>query len=112
MKRQTRLALRNPIPIAYNAGMRLSALITGLLTAATLPALAGSDTAAPCSDEWNHYVDQIIVSGDGQGHGPDIGSEEWKGVVEFKLGIRGQADLPARDSDAWCQLIDGLVRAK
>jgi len=72
--------------------------------------LAGSDDDTPCSDEWNHHVDQKVVTGDGQGHGPDIGSDEWKGVVEFKLGIRGQAGLPTRDSDDWCQLIDQLVR--
>ena len=72
--------------------------------------LAGAEPGTPCSDEWNRHVDQKIISGDGQGHGPDLGSDEWKGVVEFKLGIRGQADLPARDSGDWCILIDQLVR--
>ena len=35
-------------------------------------------------------------------------------MVEFKLGIRGQAGLPARDSDEWCQLmawVDTLLAA-
>ena len=76
------------------------------------PLLAGSDGITPCSEEWNRHIDQEVVTGDGQGHGPDIGSDEWKGVVEFKLGIRGQAGLPARDSDDWCQLIDQLVRER
>jgi hypothetical protein len=80
------------------------------LASAVAPAHAGTEPGTPCSDEWNRFVDQKIVSGDGQGHGPDLGSDEWKGVVEFKLGIRGQAGLPARDSDDWCRLIDRLVR--
>ena len=66
----------------------------------------------PCSPEWNQYVERKLVSGDGQGLGPDLGSDEWKGVVGLKLGIRGQPDLPARGSDAWCELIDQLVRQR
>ena len=81
-----------------------------ILAVTSGPVLGGSDSGAPCSDEWNRFVDKKIVSGDGQGHGPDLGSDEWKGVVEFKLGIRGQAGWPARNSDDWCQLIDRLVR--
>jgi uncharacterized protein len=33
-------------------------------------------------------------------------------VIEFRLGIRGQPGLPARDSEAWCRRIDELVRAR
>ena len=73
---------------------------------------AGAESAIPCTQEWNQFVDLKLVSGDGQGHGPDLGSDEWKGVIEFKLGIRGQADLPGRNSDAWCQLIDQLVHTR
>ena len=76
----------------------------------TLNALAGAEPGEPCSDDWNRYVEKKVISGDGQGHGPDLGSDEWKGVVEFKLGIRGQQGLPARDSADWCELIDKLVR--
>ena len=75
-------------------------------------ASAGAESASPCSKEWYQFVDQKLVSGDGQGHGPDLASDEWQGVIEFKLGIRDQVDLPNRDSDDWCQLIDQLVRAR
>ena len=92
--------------------MKLEIAIFVVLAAINLRVTAGSELAVPCSDEWNRAVDLKLVSGDGQGHGPDLGSDEWKGVIEFKLGIRGQADLPARDSDDWCQLIDQLVRAR
>jgi hypothetical protein len=92
--------------------MKLEIAIFVVLAAINLRVAAGAELAVPCSEEWNRVVDLKLVSGDGQGHGPDLGSDEWKGVVEFKLGIRGQADLPARDSDDWCQLVDQLVRAR
>ena len=44
--------------------------------------------------------------------GPDIGSDEWQSVIEFKLGIRGQADLPARGSREWCEFIEARLQAK
>ena len=91
--------------------MKFSIAIFVILSAFSLRVNAGAESVIPCSEEWNRFVEQKLVSGDGQGHGPDLGSDEWKGVIEFKLGIRGQADLPARDSDDWCQLVDQLVRA-
>lgn len=65
-----------------------------------------------CSDAWQQSIDEAVVTGDGQGHGPDIGSDEWKSVVEFKLGIRDTPGIPGRDSDAWCGHIDQLVRSR
>jgi hypothetical protein len=92
--------------------MKFSIAIFVILAAFSLRVNAGAESVIPCTEEWNQFVDLKLVSGDGQGHGPDLGSDEWKGVIEFKLGIRGQADLPARDSDDWCQLVDQLVRAR
>lgn len=86
--------------------------IATFLVLALLSAGAGSTNLEPCSPEWIQFVDKELISGDGQGHGPDLGSEEWKSVVEFKLGIRGQADLPARDTEDWCQKIDRLVKER
>ena len=63
-----------------------------------------------CSDAWYRYMEEKVPTGDGQGHGPDIGSDEWKSVIEFRLDIRGNPDLPARDSEAWCLAIDEIVR--
>ena len=63
----------------------------------------------PCSDEWNRLVDSRFPTGDGLGHGPDIGGQEWKSVVEFKLGIRGNADVPDLDSPQWCNYIDDYI---
>ena len=92
----------------------MSKWLTLLLLLGALAARAGGTSAAPepCSDAWNRYVEKELVSGDGQGHGPDLGSDEWKGVIEFKLGVRGQADVPARDSADWCEYIDRLMRER
>ena len=59
-----------------------------------------------CTYPWYHSIDKILHSTDGQGHGPDIGSDEWKSVIEFKLGVRDEANVPERSSDQWCQYID------
>lgn len=81
---------------------------------------AGAGPGAPdrgaagalCQPEWLASVAAVIPTDDGHGHGPDIGSDEWKSVVEFRLGLRGRADVPARNDPAWCALVDRLVRGK
>ena len=30
-----------------------------------------------CSDSWYQFIENAVVSSDNQGHGPDIGSDEW-----------------------------------
>jgi uncharacterized protein len=69
-----------------------------------------SEAGVLCSDAWYRFIEEKVPTGDGQGHGPDIGSDEWKSVIEFKLGIRDQSDLPRRDSQAWCGHIDKIVQ--
>ncbi|MEZ9370229.1 hypothetical protein AB4140_15560 [Shewanella sp. 10N.286.51.B2] len=58
-----------------------------------------------CTQAWFKQVDQQLISGDGQGHGPDLGSDEWQSVIEFKLGVRGDTDVPNRHSKAWCAYV-------
>lgn len=65
-----------------------------------------------CSDWWNQFIEEKIPTGDDQGHGPDVGSGEWKSVIEFKLGIRDKPGLPDRDSEAWCRYIDQILRER
>jgi hypothetical protein len=71
-------------------------------------------TGAPglCTDSWYQSVELAVSTGDGMGHGPDIGSAEWKSVVEFKLGIRENPDVPDRNSREWCRYIDALLEQK
>ena len=40
-----------------------------------------------CSDAWFAYLDGRLKISDSQGHGPDVGSTEWKSSVERKLGL-------------------------
>ena len=51
-------------------------------------------------------VEETLSTGDGQGHGPDLGSSEWRSVVEFKLGIRGKPGIPDSTTEEWCTYID------
>ena len=65
-----------------------------------------------CTYPWYQSIDKILHTTDGQGHGPDVGSDEWKSVIEFKLGVRDGADVPERSSDQWCQYIDQHINGK
>lgn len=68
-----------------------------------------TETPELCTESWYHAVESAISSGDGLGHGPDVGSEEWKSVIEFKLGIRGNPNVPDRNSLEWCNYINDLI---
>jgi hypothetical protein len=74
-----------------------------LSACASLPTPETSD--APCSEEWYRIVEEVVSTGDGHGHGPDLGSSEWRSVVEFKLGIRDDSRNPPRESEDWCRFI-------
>lgn len=63
-----------------------------------------------CTRQWYRLVEEKVATCDGQGHSPDLGSEEWQAVVEFKLGVHGHTSIPPRNTDDWCRSIDQLVR--
>ena len=67
------------------------------------------ETPNLCTESWYQSVELVIPSGDGMGHGPDIGSEEWQSVIEFKLGIRGNPDVPDRSSKEWRSYINDFI---
>jgi uncharacterized protein len=69
-----------------------------------------AQASALCTESWYRSIDEKVATSDGQGHGPDVGSDEWKSVIEFKFGIRDKADVPSRDNESWCQYIDQIVR--
>ena len=60
----------------------------------------------PCHAEWFQLVEQRYQSGDGQGHGPDLGSLEWRSTIEFKIGIRDDPSVPSLESEQWCAYIN------
>ena len=72
---------------------------------------ASPDKGGFCTQEWYRFIEGNVATGDGQGHGPDLGSTEWQSVVEFKLGIRGKEGVPRRNTDAWCRYIDQIVQS-
>ena len=103
--------------------LEVGAMVVRLCLAVLLAATAGctgldeTPDSAPaaealCSDAWYAAVEEQVPTGDGHGHGPDIGSDEWKSVVEFKLGVRGQPDVPERASEPWCVYIDRLMAGR
>ena len=59
-----------------------------------------------CTNDWYLQIENEILTGDGQGHGPDIGSLEWRSVIEFKLGIRNDPAVPSLESTQWCNYIN------
>ena len=71
------------------------------------PGQAGSE---PCTDEWFQLLETQLGTGDGMGHGPDIGSGEWRSVIEFKLGVRDDPGVPDNQSPEWCAYIDERIR--
>jgi membrane-bound inhibitor of C-type lysozyme len=76
-------------------------------------ACAGVGSPAPsialCAAGWAQGIESQLQTGDGRGHGPDIGSDEWQSVVEFRLGIRDLPGLPERGSAAWCAYVEALA---
>jgi hypothetical protein len=62
--------------------------------------------AQDCDLTWFKKVEMQILTGDDNGHGPDLSSLEWRSVVEFKLAVRGDESLPEINSDLWCHYID------
>jgi len=76
------------------------------------PGTAGDGGPAPCTEPWFWEVETVIGSGDGMGHGPDMESNEWKSVIEFRLGQRENPALPDVDSPSWCAAIDPYVRER
>ncbi|WP_236180544.1 hypothetical protein [Pseudomonas sputi] len=64
-----------------------------------------------CSEAWYQAIDKKLPTADTQGHGPDIGSDEWKSVIEFKLGVRGGTSVPERSSEKWCNFVDQRTNA-
>jgi len=65
-----------------------------------------------CSESWYRSIEARLPTSDAQGHGPDVGSEEWKSAIEFQLGIRDESGVPDRDGDDWCRYVDRLVRER
>lgn len=76
---------------------------------APVPRAAPAD-ATLGSAAWYAWVDKNLGISDGQGHGPDPGSEEWNRAVQRKLGQEAPQSKPG--SPEWQQSVDGLLRTR
>ena len=97
----TQFRIPNPILLGL-----ILALAAGTALSASNDGKSSPQPEALCSDAWFRSIEEKVPTGDGQGHGPDLGSDEWKSEVEFKLGIRDKPNVPGRDSQVWCRHID------
>jgi len=83
--------------------------VVALLICVGLVACNASSSPPLCSNQWFLMVEEQLGTGDGAGHGPDVGSEEWQSVVEFRLKVRGQPEVPERNTQQWCEYVQGLL---
>lgn len=61
------------------------------------------------STAWNNWVETQVRTGVG-GHGPDVGSEEWKVAVSRRLGIfDAQGHGPDLGSDEWRNAVERRI---
>lgn len=67
--------------------------------------------ATPCTLPWYEHVEAELKISDAEGHGPDLGTAEWKSAVEYRLGVRDKPDFPEPDTSAWCTHVDHLITA-
>lgn len=77
-----------------------------LLLCVAHSSIATEEETSQCTDSWYAQVENKITTSDQHAHGPDVGGNEWRSVVEFRLGIRGNEQNPPLDSEAWCTFID------
>lgn len=78
---------------------------SGLLQACASLNDSSADSVEPCSDKTLVMIEHQAPIGEGLGHGSDIGSDEWRSVVEFRLGVRGDASVPPRNTRPWERLV-------
>lgn len=83
-----------------------------LISACTQRVHNVTEPVSSCDMARYQEFDAQLQSGDGMGHGPDIGSDEWKSVIEFLLGLRGAEGLPSHHSPKWCDAIQHAIDAR
>lgn len=63
-----------------------------------------------CGEQWYRDVEEVLHISDAQAHGPDLGSEEWRSAVEFKLHLGAVDRLPTKNSQQWCDYIASKIQ--
>ncbi len=88
--------------------MRFVSLVLVVLLAACQSA---DSTDSVGSFAWMERVDRQLSISDGQGHGPDYGSQEWCDVVYFKLHGQHAAEPVPCDQD-WMKEVDQAIQKR
>ena len=70
------------------------------------------NSVVTCSQTWYDEIEEIISIGDGQGHGPDLGSQEWRHAVEYRLGIAENKQKPPVTSEKWCGYVQSQIQSR
>jgi hypothetical protein len=67
----------------------------GAVTRAPLPSALDNAARRPCTAEWFAFLQTHYASvGDAQGHGPDLGSDEWLNAFERRRNLPSTSALP------------------
>ncbi|MFZ9938083.1 MAG: hypothetical protein ACO3JG_13650 [Luteolibacter sp.] len=75
---------------------------TPLLAILFAPLLAAGEPAPKDWVAWAKWAEKIRPVSDAEGHGPDIGSDEWANALANRLGVTdGDGGGPAIKSDEW-----------
>jgi len=89
--------------------MRISGAILFLCLAAC------SDRSSPPSDwmTWSVWVEARYPVSDAEGHGPDIGSDEWARALQQKLGVvDAQGHGPDLGSAEWRNAVEEKISGR
>lgn len=87
----------------------IATLLSGCATGPVPEAPTIAELPKPCELTRQQLIEESLTTSDGMDHGPDIGSGEWHSVVEFKLGIRGNNDIPEHGTNDWCRHIENVL---
>ena len=70
------------------------------------PGTEGDGGPPPCTEAWFWLVESKAHVIDADGHGPDIGSPEWRSAAAYRLGLRDDPAMPPVDSPRWCAFVE------
>lgn len=63
---------------------------------------------AACDDTRYRYYESVLSVSDAQGHGPDLGSAEWKSSLMAQLGVPSST-VGTAERPTWCVAIDAAL---
>jgi len=85
-------------------------------TATESSAMSDSSAAGSMSwDEWASWIESVKPVADKEGHGPDVGSDEWASALAAQAGINKNGHGPDMKSAEWRSAIEkklGVAKAE